>query len=235
MNPSLDRKLERLAREIAAAKMPKIDEAANKAFKNASESIYKLMASDCCFYGRDKGAAQASASGNALTAEKVEGPLPSPVVAQPYAKLADAASAVNGAALIGVKAESKFKAGDKFLVIDRCTEYEEQVATFKRYEASPKGGEDYLVCDCLSGMTNRVVKDVRFPPSWLKPIHQNSQPQNEWIEWSGGKCPVSGGTRVEVVSNTGPHTALAGDFWGSCWTWGPSAWTTQITAYRVLP
>lgn len=38
MNPSLDRKLERLAREIAAAKAPRLDAAANAQFKQLSQS-----------------------------------------------------------------------------------------------------------------------------------------------------------------------------------------------------
>lgn len=46
MNASLDRKLERLAREIAAAKAPRLDAAANAQFKQLSQSHSSKSPSD---------------------------------------------------------------------------------------------------------------------------------------------------------------------------------------------
>jgi len=59
--------------------------------------------------------------------------------------------------------------------------------------------------------------------------------ENDWIEWTGGKCPVAAHQRVQVRHADGwedrPFGRLA-----TLWTWEPRKrfGPTNIVAYRVV-
>lgn len=55
--------------------------------------------------------------------------------------------------------------------------------------------------------------------------------QSDWIEWKGGKCPVSEWTRVDVRFREGDidEDDVAG-IWNWDWVFGDG----DIVAYRVL-
>ena len=79
MNLHLERRLEVLAREIAARKAPKIDHAANELFALAARKHEQKAPSD--WVGKNNGAAKASTA-----AEKVGTTRPSPEAAPPNSK-----------------------------------------------------------------------------------------------------------------------------------------------------
>lgn len=62
----------------------------------------------------------------------------------------------------------------------------------------------------------------------------------EWIEWSGGKCPVKAGTLVDVKHRDGDigyhQPAMGGDITGGtagAWDWSHTDDPGDITAYRT--
>ena len=57
--------------------------------------------------------------------------------------------------------------------------------------------------------------------------------QSDWIEWKGGECPVSEGTRVDVRFRDGDidEDGMAG-IWNWDWVFDDS--DINIVAYRVL-
>jgi hypothetical protein len=57
---------------------------------------------------------------------------------------------------------------------------------------------------------------------------------NDWIPWTGGKCPVDATTKVEVKFRDGClETGRAGDF-SCCWSIYDEATRDDIVAYRVV-
>lgn len=53
----------------------------------------------------------------------------------------------------------------------------------------------------------------------------------QWIEWSGGDCPVSANTLIEAKGKTGDITKDTAS--GFDWQWDGASY--DIAAYRVLP
>lgn len=56
------------------------------------------------------------------------------------------------------------------------------------------------------------------------------QAQGDWIEWSGGKCPVEGGSKVEVELGDGRKYKRRADHF----EWHHEGDGTDIIAYRVV-
>lgn len=65
----------------------------------------------------------------------------------------------------------------------------------------------------------------------LKRAMEGDKPDDGWIEWEGGECPVPRGTRVDIEFRNGQvHKNLL----ASSWSWEEEKGYT-IARYRVLP
>jgi len=66
-------------------------------------------------------------------------------------------------------------------------------------------------------------------------LEQKRQDDEGWIEWTGGECPVSLGTQVEVILRRGKReTGTAGDFAAMPNQWHNDDDLGDITHYRVF-
>ena len=55
---------------------------------------------------------------------------------------------------------------------------------------------------------------------------------SEWIEWSGGDCPVEDDALVETKGRNGDIDTNVASFW--CWDHAPYWPESDIIAYRIV-
>ncbi len=124
------------------------------------------------------------------------------------------------------------------LTAEKCREqFEAWWESF--YETSPREEwsllyspeHDYYVDSEIDGQydawkASRAALEIALPI-----LEQKEQPDNEWIEWSGGECPVNMNQYVEVKFS-GASCALgrAGSMF-----WMHDDGNSDIIAYRVIP
>ena len=59
-----------------------------------------------------------------------------------------------------------------------------------------------------------------------------NQPESDWIEWGGGKCPVDGCVPVKVRFRDGRECSGVADDWSLCWFNDNGG--ANIIAYRIV-
>ena len=53
----------------------------------------------------------------------------------------------------------------------------------------------------------------------------------DWIEWSGGECPVPVDTKIEIERRNGTTENLKAGKWDG---WSMAGHSTDIVAYRIV-
>ena len=62
-------------------------------------------------------------------------------------------------------------------------------------------------------------------------LEQQERGEGEWIEWSGGNCPVPANSRVDIKFRDGD----IGLEQSANWDWSHRGYRSDIIAYRIIP
>jgi hypothetical protein len=219
MNPHLEIRLAQLAKEIEAAKAPKIDAEANARFLvNTSVRLSDgtstfISEADCQQF---KGAPQVLPSERTQSCDpKATTPVgapPSPQAEQP----------------------APLKKGDHIRPLYDWAGWTSGIV----HRVGPRGfdGKPCVWYDNGSpyGLVHDLVTDVELIAA---PQEAAKGDAEGWVAWAGGKRPVDGSTLVEVRYGDNQKDGSRTVGYAESWTggWGANcAYCNRITAYRVI-